>query len=327
MAIIGCGAATRICHLPALKRVPSIEISCIYDLEKKIAEETASRAHFNTRIADSIDEIFKNPSISAVLIATPPSTHANLMMKCAETGKSVFVEKPFVTSQEEAQQCYSIIQKSGIKFQIGFNLRFSQDIMVITDFINRKVIGSINHLEYDWHSNIKAWPSMSGFQYSKVQGGVLFDMGCHLLDLAYFWLGMPSVAKGYGRLDSTGTYVEEAQFDLYFPNNVSASFSISWVAKKPKKKVVLTTNSIKAELEKEGWILRSRSKTIFRSGLMAISCISPRTSYENELCSFADCVTNNRNCSPGLQDAMANMRILDLTQSNFTINNVTVHRK
>lgn len=320
MALIGCGAVARICHLPALRRVPRIDLAYLYDAKREIAEETARRAFLtNVKIAESIDEILDDSKLSSVLIATPPATHSDLVIRSAEKGKHVFIEKPFVTSIQEAEKCKSIVQSNKIKLQIGFNLRFSRETVIMTDLIKRGVLGTITNLEYCWHSDIKGWPSLSGFQYSRFEGGVVFDMGCHLLDLSCFWLGNPSLVKGIGRADVSRTYIENATVTLCFSPNVTATLSVGWAARKPIKHVQLTGTYGTAELQGDSWRIVSKTRTIFKSGEISLPCASPRTSYENELSAFADCVASNKDCSPGLMDAIANTRLLDLVQRNLNV--------
>ena len=80
---------------------------------------------YNCRQSASLDELLKDDEVEGVLVATPHSTHTDIICQAASAGKHVFVEKPLTLTVAEGKKAYEATQKAGVTLQIGHHRRLS----------------------------------------------------------------------------------------------------------------------------------------------------------------------------------------------------------
>ena len=95
-------------------------VSC-FARTKESREEFA--ATHGSRPVDTIDDVFSDDEVEAVLIATPHSTHADLVAEASQAGKHVFVDKPFTLTVAEAKRAIEAAESAGVILQVGHNRR------------------------------------------------------------------------------------------------------------------------------------------------------------------------------------------------------------
>ena len=96
-----------------------------------------------TAHSGNAEDVFKNPEIDAVVIATPPSTHFDLAKKALEAGKHVLLEKPMVLSVAEAKKLRQIVKKSGKVFIVGYQYLYNDYINYLKKEIGGGAFGKI----------------------------------------------------------------------------------------------------------------------------------------------------------------------------------------
>ena len=73
---------------------------------------------------DHLDAVLTDPSISGVLILTPPNTHLELVERCAAAGKAVLLEKPLDITIERARRIVEVMEAAGLPLQVMLQFRF-----------------------------------------------------------------------------------------------------------------------------------------------------------------------------------------------------------
>lgn len=102
-----------------------------------------------TAHSGSAEEVWKNPHIEAVVIATPPTTHFELAKKALEAGKHVLVEKPMVLNMQEAEGLKDALRQAQGKFQrnlvfmVGLQYLYNDYINYLKKEIERGSLGKI----------------------------------------------------------------------------------------------------------------------------------------------------------------------------------------
>ena len=87
-------------HAKNVARHPGAELAAVYDLNVEFAKRAANST--GTKAASDVAEIFNNPEIRAVVIATPTSTHVEYLRRAAQAGKAIYCEKPIGLDYQEA---------------------------------------------------------------------------------------------------------------------------------------------------------------------------------------------------------------------------------
>ena len=89
------------------------------------------------------DEMLADPTVDAVSIATPPSTHYPLVRKALEAGKHVLVEKPLATTAAHAQELVELADRSGLVLMPGHTFLYSPPVNKVRDLIASGELGEI----------------------------------------------------------------------------------------------------------------------------------------------------------------------------------------
>ncbi|MCW4351735.1 Gfo/Idh/MocA family oxidoreductase [Hoyosella sp. YIM 151337] len=125
IGLIGAGRMGAF-HAEALaRRIPGARLGAIADpapgLAANLAKTLACPRHFS-----NVEELFADPAIDGVVIATPARTHAAMIEAAARAGKAVFCEKPMAATLEEADRAIAAAASASVPLQVGFNRRFDR---------------------------------------------------------------------------------------------------------------------------------------------------------------------------------------------------------
>src|SRR6185437_16425579 len=138
MAVVGCGRIGRV-HAGNLARHPRARLVCVYDVAPEVANKTASE--LGVRVAASVEDVFADSNVRAVLIASPTATHVPLISAAAKAGKAVLCEKPIDLDLERAQDCWRDIAADRPVVMIGFNRRFDPSFRALRERLRAGEIG------------------------------------------------------------------------------------------------------------------------------------------------------------------------------------------
>ena len=116
IAILGAGIIAQSIHIPSLLRAGFI-LDTVCDLSPSRANDVAAR--YGVRGTTSPNEVFSDPQIDAVLIATPGS-HTELTIAALMAGKHVLAEKPLALNLAEVDRIEQAQRESGTVLQIGY---------------------------------------------------------------------------------------------------------------------------------------------------------------------------------------------------------------
>ncbi len=190
LGIIGAGRVTTYHHLPALHRLPEIEVAALADVDAARLKQVADRFAIPGRFADP-HALLADPALQAVAICTPPPTHTGLALAVLEAGKHVFIEKPLTLS---LQECTELQAKAdslpGQRSMVGFNLRGHRLMAAAREVIRLGKLGSLQALRITLTSGYRHRLTSPLWRNQRQTGGsVLLEIGSHVFDLARFLTG------------------------------------------------------------------------------------------------------------------------------------------
>ncbi|MCD5343195.1 Gfo/Idh/MocA family oxidoreductase [Arthrobacter sp. AK04] len=108
------------------RRVPGAALAAIADPNTESAQSLALQLG-TAKVTASAEDIFADPEIDAVVIASPARFHSPLIAQAAAAGKHIFCEKPAGQSLAELDAALAAVEQAGVHFQIGFNRRYADD--------------------------------------------------------------------------------------------------------------------------------------------------------------------------------------------------------
>jgi len=189
-AVLGCGRIGRM-HAAGLARHKRAELVAVFDVSDDAASATA--AALGVAKAASAEAVLADPAIEAVLIATPTSTHVDLIIAAARAGKAILCEKPIDLDMERVRFCAREIAPYDVTIMIGFNRRFDPSFRAIRE---RVLAGEIGTVEQIIITNRDPEPPAAHFIASS--GGLFRDMSIHDFDMARYLVGDIAEVHAFG---------------------------------------------------------------------------------------------------------------------------------
>lgn len=181
----------------SLKTLPDIfEVVgyCLVEGEKERFEKELFV--FNGYPELTLEEILNDPTIEAVTIETEEIHLTKYAIMAAEHGKMIHMEKPGGTSLEEFEKLISLVKEKDLVFHTGYMYRYNPTIREVIDNAKNGVYGDIISVE----------AQMCGYndpvmrQWLEVfPGGMMFYLGCHLVDLIITLKGLPEKVYPFNR--------------------------------------------------------------------------------------------------------------------------------
>ncbi len=187
VGLIGFGMAGRVFHAPLISSVEGLELVAVVE---RSADKAAERYPGITTYR-SVEELLADASIKLVIVGTPNSSHFPIAMQALEAAKSVVVDKPVALSSGEVVQLAELAGGIGSQVFPFHNRRFDSDFLTIRKLLDERSLGRMVHFE----SNFDRWrPGLStrAWKEETDEGGILFDLGTHLVDQALILFGQPS---------------------------------------------------------------------------------------------------------------------------------------
>ena len=204
--VIGCGTLPNKFTIPeGFLKARNARLVGVADAVPERAQETAGR--FEVRSYADADEMLSDPSIDAVYVVTPPSSHAELTIAAARKGKHVLCEKPLGINPREAEEMVRVCREEGVTLGHGTMMRYNACHLRMRDMVVDGTIGrpvAVHALYSDWWPSDLANLSAGQDDLWKVGderavtwrqrkslggGGPMADLGIHIIDTMVFMMG------------------------------------------------------------------------------------------------------------------------------------------
>ena len=192
IGLIGAGRIGRIHAGNIARHIPQARLSRVVDIAPAAAAEWA-RGLGIPQVSAEVKDILGDPDLQAVVICSSTATHADLVVRAAESGKHVFCEKPLDTTPQGARRAMAAVEKAGVKLQVGFNRRFDHNFARVREMVKAGSVGQPHIVRITSRD-----PAPPSAEYVKVSGGIFLDMTIHDFDMARFLSGA-EVTEVYAR--------------------------------------------------------------------------------------------------------------------------------
>jgi len=179
VGVIGAGRIGTL-HADNLIRMPGVRLKTIAD--PLIKPEEWSRRGVEPALDPAV--VLDDPEIAAVLICSPTTTHADLTEAAARAGKHVFCEKPIALDPVRIRQTLAVVEKAGVKLQVGFNRRFDPTFARVRQAVEAGEVGDVQLVRV-----VARDPLRPPIEYVATSGGMFFDMTIHDFDMVRFVSG------------------------------------------------------------------------------------------------------------------------------------------
>jgi predicted dehydrogenase len=173
-----------------------------------------------TEVVADAEEIFSDPSIDAVVIATPPDTHFSLVRRALDLGKHVFVEKPLASTVHEAEALVARADDLGRILMVGHVFEYTEAVQHIREAV---ISGELGEILY-----IRSLRVNLGIYQRTIN--VLWDLAPHDVSILNYVLGSePSAVSAVGRAHITAGVPDIVDLNLYYGDSTLATVVVSWL--------------------------------------------------------------------------------------------------
>jgi scyllo-inositol 2-dehydrogenase (NADP+) len=213
VALLGYGLAGSVFHAPFIATTPGLRLAVVVTRNEERRAQ-ALREHPDVVLLGTADEVWgRAAELDLVVVATPNSSHAPLAHAALDAGLAVVVDKPFALTAAEGRALVEAARVRGLMLTVFQNRRWDGDFLTLRRLLDEGRLGRVHRFE----SRFERWRPQpdSGWREragAEEAGGLLYDLGSHLVDQALQLFG--GVSNVYGELDMRreGAEVDDDDF-------------------------------------------------------------------------------------------------------------------
>jgi scyllo-inositol 2-dehydrogenase (NADP+) len=187
VGVIGFGLAGKSFHAPLVDAVERLKLAAIVTSRRgEVAD-----AFPGVAVVPTAEALIADPSIDLIVIATPNELHAPLAKAGLEAGKHVVIDKPFAVDPADGAALIELSAARGLVLSVFHNRRWDADFLTVLDILGGGALGEVMLAELRWD---RFRPAIKpGWREATVEqgGGMLADLGPHLIDQALQLFGTP----------------------------------------------------------------------------------------------------------------------------------------
>jgi predicted dehydrogenase len=216
-------------RLRALTETQGTRISYICDLDEERLARYARRFSESAATTE-FQRILEDPSVDAVVIATPVFTHHELAAASLESEKHTFVEKPLAPSADKAEELLALADRFDRVLMCGHTFLYSPPVRVIKDLLDREELGDLYFMS----------SSRVNLGLHQRDVSVIWDLAPHDFSILLYWLdSLPEWVSAVGR-DSVVKGVPDVAFiDVKFATGLLSHTELSWLAPSKLRRTVI----------------------------------------------------------------------------------------
>lgn len=224
--LVGAGGIAQ-AYAQAFNESTCCELVGIADVREEsaaaLAEIVGGRAY------GSYQTLLENETeLDAVIVATPPATHAEIACYFMERKIPVLCEKPLCTDVAEAEMMISAAEKNSVLFTMASKFRYCEDVIKAKGIVASGILGDVVQFENAFTAKVdmsKRWNS----QREISGGGVLIDNGTHSVDIIRYMLGaVESVLVVDGGSTQNLSVDENVKMFAKTKDGITASVDLTW---------------------------------------------------------------------------------------------------
>jgi predicted dehydrogenase len=171
---------------PAIIASPRSHLAACAGRDPKKTTEIARRLGAERSYNDH-EALVRDPAVDVVYIATPNALHTDAVIAAAHAGKHVLCEKPFAMSVKDARAMEDACRKAGVILRVAFQIRLEKMLQRAREVIASGVLGELRSITFERTASLT---QTGAWRNDPQQGGAIFDVATHLLDLVPWLTGL-----------------------------------------------------------------------------------------------------------------------------------------
>jgi predicted dehydrogenase len=318
LGIIGLGYVGQI-HLRNCLRIPNAEVFAVADVSKKALNNAKKVGVKNT--FENYSEMLNEPDIDAVIIGLPTHLHLKCVVEAAEAGKGIFLEKPMARNIEEAKEVISVTERNSVKLMIGYPFRFNKPFNDVKEKMEQGQLGDVENAYATYVSTGPFFHRAEGhapvpvpdwwFNRELTGGGVLMDLGSHLINLLRWYFGEITSIQSHLGYRFNMDFEDSAMCLARFKSRTVALINVGWFSQEYAFKLDFLGSVRNLSVENSPFFSPlSRLKMLITGKNRFLQA------HVDEMQYFVNCVAGDLDPSPSGQDGLRDIEAINLAYKN-----------
>lgn len=231
VGLVGYGPAGQFFHAPLIAHTPGLRLAAVVTRNAERAAEVETK--FGAVAVPQVESLFGRCDL--VVVASPNRTHVPIATEALANGLPVVVDKPLARTVEEARGLVALAKQRGLMLTVFQNRRWDGDFRTLRRLLDEDALGQVHRFE----SRFERWRPVPRGGWREAGGaedvgGLLYDLGSHLVDQAVQLFG--PVRTVYGETDArrSGVAADDDTFiALTHENGVRSHLWMSAVVAHP----------------------------------------------------------------------------------------------
>src|SRR6185503_15226524 len=272
-----------------LSGLETCELAAVCD-KNPTSLKRVTRAYPGVHATTEFSEVLRSPDIDAVAIVTPVWTHFELAKAALEHGKHVFVEKPFTSTSQQAEQLIELAERKNLRIMVDHTFLFGGAVRKIRDLVDKGALGQLYYFD-------STRVNLGLFQHDV---SVVWDLAPHDLSIMdHFIRQQPEAVVATGG-KHFNDLADMAFITVYFPGNLIAHINVNWLSPVKVRTTLIGGKGLYDLL------------VSYRTGDVWAPKVDSAEALKVELGYFLDCVLKDQ--TP-INDGAAGLRVVRLLEA------------
>jgi len=298
---------------------PDTNVVAIADLNSERLA-SAKRRYPGIEMTSAFEDLITNPSVDAIAISTPVSTHFDLAMRALQANKHVLVEKPLTTSSEQAMRLIDEAESRKLVLMVDHTFVYTGAVRKIRDLVEK---GSLGELYY--YDSVRV--NLGLFQKDI---DVVWDLAVHDLSIMdYILPDLPLAISATGIGHVLGAAEDIAYATVFYGSSLIAHLNVNWLSPVKIRRSLIggskqmivyddIESSEKVRVYDKGIVVNNGPEALYkqlvsyRSGDMYAPKIDGAEALGVEAQHFADCISHG---STPITDGYAGLRVVNTLEA------------
>lgn len=216
-AVIGYGFSAKTFHIPFISTSPEFDFVAVSTRNG----DAVSHDWPNVQHYKSASDLLIESDAELVIVTAPNDVHFDLAKQALENGKHVIIEKPFVTNIADGEALIALAEEKNLILSVYHNRRWDGDFLTVKKLIEDGRFGSLKHFESHF-DRFRPEVRQRWREQTTNGGGILFDLGSHLIDQALALFGVPNaITAQCEMMRQEATNVDYFNVVLHYPNHLA----------------------------------------------------------------------------------------------------------
>lgn len=304
-----------------LRDLPGVRIQWIIDSDPRRVKEVEGEC-LALNSGNSVTLALDDPTVSALIVSTPASTHAEIALAALRANKHIFVEKPFALNTRVARSIVSEAKRRGLILLVGHIYLYNEAVRLADSCIRSGELGRIFHI-----SAVR-----TNFGPCRNDVNAAWDLACHDIAIANWWLrSVPTSVSATGEGWICDGIEDVVTATLHYPEGVMSTVNASWLSpRKVRQLAVVGDRGMLSldDMDPEPLRIFQRAPVSSSDGQVppglivegrSVATSTKRRPLSSEIVEFVDAIRGQGELSTTPDSAIDVMRVLDAINESISL--------